>query len=78
MRQTKSPESGAALCKDAEIAVGARKWNDANILAMSLTSTSHEEAKKILEVWFTTSPEEEEKVNIEKISKIEDKYSKKN
>ncbi|MGI9554038.1 MAG: RpiB/LacA/LacB family sugar-phosphate isomerase [Thermodesulfobacteriota bacterium] len=74
----KVPGIRAALCKDAEIAVGARKWNDANILAMSLTSTSHEEAKKILEVWFTTSPEEEEKVNIEKISKIEDKYSKKN
>ncbi|MGI9534183.1 MAG: RpiB/LacA/LacB family sugar-phosphate isomerase [Thermodesulfobacteriota bacterium] len=74
----KVPGIRAALCKDAEIAVGARKWNDANILTMSLTSTSTEEAKKILEVWFTTSPEDEEKVNIEKITKIEDKYSKKN
>ena len=72
----KIPGIRAALCKDAEIAEGARKWNDANILTMSLTSTSTEEAKKILDVWFNTFPEDEEKVNIEKITEIEKKYSK--
>lgn len=72
----KVPGIRAALCKDAEIAEGARKWNDANILTMSLTSTSTEEAKKILDVWFNTFPEDEEKDNIEKISIIEKKYSK--
>ena len=43
---------------------------------MSLISTSKEEAKKILDVWFNTFPEEEEKENIEKITEIEKKYSK--
>ena len=72
----KIPGIRAALCKDAEIAEGARKWNDANVLTMSLISTSTDEAKKILDVWFNTFPEEEEKVNIEKITEIEKKYSK--
>ena len=72
----KVPGIRAALCKDADIASGARKWNDANILALSLTSTSTEEVKKILDVWFSTFPEEEEKENIEKITRIEEKYSK--
>src|ERR687889_458741 len=30
----------AALCGDAETARGARKWNDANVLALSLRTTS--------------------------------------
>ena len=69
------PGIRAALCKDSEIASGARKWNDANILALSLISTSEEEAKKILDVWFNTFPEEEERENIGKIAEIEKKYS---
>ncbi len=46
----------AALCHDAETARGARKWNDANILAMSLRAVSEPVAKEILEAWFSTSP----------------------
>lgn len=46
----------AALCQDAETARGARKWNDANILAMSLRLVSEPVAKEILEAWFSTSP----------------------
>lgn len=46
----------AALCHDAETARGARVWNDANILAMSLRSTSEEVAKEILQTWLTTQP----------------------
>lgn len=49
----------AALCNDAETAAGARKWNDANVLAMSLRSTSEQVAKEILAAWFSTSPSEE-------------------
>src|SRR5690242_21841986 len=30
----------AALCSDAATAAGARRWNDANVLALSLRSTS--------------------------------------
>ena len=46
----------AALCNDAETAKGARMWNDANILAMSLRKVSEEVAKEILEAWFSTDP----------------------
>jgi ribose 5-phosphate isomerase B len=38
----------AALCADAETARGARRWNDANVLALSLRLTSAEVAKEIL------------------------------
>lgn len=46
----------AALCHDAETSKGARKWNDANILAMSLRAVSEEVAKEILQAWFSTPP----------------------
>ena len=48
----KVPGIRAALCGDAETARGARKWNDANVLALSLRLTSDEVAKEILEAWL--------------------------
>lgn len=45
----------AALCTDAETAAGARKWNDANVLALSLRSTAEQVAKEILDAWFQTA-----------------------
>ena len=48
MAANKVPGVRAALCADAETARGARKWNDANVLALSLRLTSHELAKEIL------------------------------
>lgn len=71
----KVPGIRAALCADAQTAEGARKWNDANVLAMSLRSTTETVAKEILDAWFNASPEEEEKININKVSEIERKYS---
>lgn len=50
----------AALCQDAETARGARKWNDANILAMSLRTVSEQIAKEMLEAWFNTAPSTDE------------------
>jgi ribose 5-phosphate isomerase B len=44
----------AALCADAETARGARKWNDANVLALSLRTTSQPVLDEILDAWFTT------------------------
>lgn len=44
----------AALCHDAETSKGARKWNDANILAMSLRAVSEQVAREMLDVWFNT------------------------
>jgi ribose 5-phosphate isomerase B len=42
----------AALCEDAETARGARKWNDANVLALSLRRTSEPLLEEILDAWF--------------------------
>ena len=72
----KVPGIRAALCHDAQTAEGARKWNDANVLAISLRATSQTVAKEILEAWFKSSPEDEEKENIDKVQEIERKYSK--
>jgi ribose 5-phosphate isomerase B len=45
----------AALCHDAETARGARLWNDANILVMSLRATSEAVGREILDAWFATA-----------------------
>lgn len=47
----------AALCADAETARGARRWNHANVLALSLRLTSEIVAREILDAWFS-APEE--------------------
>jgi ribose 5-phosphate isomerase B len=45
----------AALCVDADTAQGARRWNDANVLALSLRLTSEAELGEILDAWFTAT-----------------------
>ena len=47
----------AALCADAQTARGARLWNNANVLCLSMRSTSEVIAKEILEAWFGTAYE---------------------
>lgn len=49
----KVPGVRAALCADAQTAAGARRWNHANVLALSLRTTSTEEASEILDSWFS-------------------------
>ncbi|HVE68694.1 MAG TPA: RpiB/LacA/LacB family sugar-phosphate isomerase, partial [Solirubrobacteraceae bacterium] len=49
----------AALCGDAATASGARRWNDANVLALSLRSTSQAVLEEILESWFNSAASEE-------------------
>src|SRR5438128_11905229 len=51
----KVPGVRAALCVDAETARGARTWNDANVLALSLRLTSPTVAKEILRAWLESS-----------------------
>src|SRR5919106_55219 len=46
----------AALCHDAQTAAGARRWNDANVLVMSLRSTSPAVASDMLDAWITSEP----------------------
>ena len=52
----KVPGVRAALCADAETAAGARTWNDANVLALSLRATAIPIAKAMLDAWFSTAP----------------------
>jgi ribose 5-phosphate isomerase B len=54
----------AALCTDAATAEGARRWNDANVLVMSLRLTSATVASEMLDSWFSTSPDPSEADNI--------------
>ncbi len=46
----------AALCGDAATAQGARQWNDANVLALSLRVTSPAVLDEILDAWFAGEP----------------------
>jgi ribose 5-phosphate isomerase B len=46
----------AALCADAETAAGARRWNDANVLALSLRTTSQALLEEIVDAWLTAEP----------------------
>jgi len=54
----------AALCTDATTAAGARRWNDANVLVMSLRLTSPAIALEMLEAWFDAIPDASERDNI--------------
>src|SRR5712691_4877873 len=51
----KVPGVRAALCTDAETARGARAWNAANVLCLSLRTTSEKVAKEILDAWFSAT-----------------------
>jgi ribose-5-phosphate isomerase (EC 5.3.1.6) len=72
----KVPNIRAALCTDAETAKGARRWNNANILAMSLRLTSETVAKEMLREWFATMPDtdEENQACLASLEKHERKY----
>ena len=64
----------AALCWDAETAKGARLWDDANILAMSLRTTSNAVAEEIIEAWLAPlaqKRDEEDERGIALLSEIE-------
>jgi ribose 5-phosphate isomerase B len=61
----------AALCNDAETARGARTWNDANVLALSLRLTTPTLAREILEAWLETAYGGTEAVSLEAIGGLE-------
>jgi ribose 5-phosphate isomerase B len=63
----KVPGVRAALCSDAETARGARRWNDANVLCLSLRATSETVGREILDAWLSTEPDGSEAENIEKV-----------
>jgi ribose 5-phosphate isomerase B len=69
----KVPGVRAALCGDAQTAAGARRWNDANVLALSLRATSEAELGEILDAWFESRPssETDDRANVTHLSEIE-------
>ena len=68
----KVPGVRAALCGDAETARGARKWNDANVLALSLRGTSEAVLEEIHDGWFAGEPsaEADDAANIRHVNEI--------
>ncbi len=71
----KVPGIRAALVRDAETAKGARWWNDANVLVMSLRAMSEAIAMETLDAWFSERFLPEEKERIEQVREIERKYA---
>jgi ribose 5-phosphate isomerase B len=63
----------AALCADAQTATGARRWNDANVLALSLRLTSEAALQEILDAWFAAdaSPDAGDIKNVAHLTEIE-------
>jgi ribose 5-phosphate isomerase B len=69
MAANKVPGVRAALAWEPWIAEGARRWNDANVLVMSLKRTSPEMAREIVAAWLAVdAPDEDERENIAKLS----------
>jgi ribose 5-phosphate isomerase B len=63
----KVPGVRAALCTDRATAEGARRWNDANVLAFGLRLTSPTVADEMLDAFLTTDPEESEADNFNRL-----------
>ncbi len=65
----------AALCLDAQSAEGARRWNDANALAISLRATSEAELGEILDAWFAGRPSDaaDDRANVAHLDEIDER-----
>lgn len=76
MAANKVPGVRAALCDDEQTAKGARLWNNANVLCLSLRRTSEIIAVEILEAWFSTSyqPNEEDDACLVALNRLEQDY----
>lgn len=63
----------AALCADAYTAQGARRWNDANALALSLRTLAEPVLTEILDAWFAGEPsqDEDDRDNVAHLSVLE-------
>jgi ribose 5-phosphate isomerase B len=72
MAANKVPGARAALAWDPWIAEGARRWNDANVLVMSLKRTTPEAAREILAAWLAVSePDPDEAENIARLDELD-------
>lgn len=67
----KVPGIRAALCGDAETACGAKAWNQANVLCLSLRSTTEARAREILDAWFATAADPGEDANVKAVNEMD-------
>jgi ribose 5-phosphate isomerase B len=67
MAANKVPGVRAALCPDAATAAGARRWNDANVLAVSIRLTSPTVASEVLEAFLSTEADPSEASNYQRL-----------
>ena len=76
MAANKVPGVRAALCEDAETARGARLWNQANVLCLSMRRTAEVVAKEIVESWFGTEYQanREDDSCLAQLGDIEERY----
>ena len=63
----KVPGVRAALCTDAATAEGARRWNDANVLAIGLRLTSAATATEMIDAFLSAEPDPSESAEIAKL-----------
>ena len=68
----KVPGIRAALCADAHTAAGARRWNDANVLALSLRTTTPALLTEMLDAWLAAEPssEADDRANVAHLDEI--------
>ncbi len=59
----------AALCTDGPTAAGARRWNDANVLVMSMRLANESLATEMLDAWFATAADPSEAENIARLER---------
>ena len=72
MAANKVPGVRAALVWEPWIAEGARKWNDANVLVMSLKRTDPDTARAIVDAWLAVEePDEDERENIARLTELD-------
>jgi len=69
----KVPGIRAALCGDALTAAGARRWNDANVLALSLRAVGEGVLGEILDAWFATGPsdQDDDRANVARVAELD-------
>ncbi len=67
MAATKVGGVRAALCADAETARGARRWNDANVVGLSLRLTTAAVAAEIVDAFLATPVDEGERRSIDRL-----------
>lgn len=71
MAANKVPGVRAALCTDADTARGARRWNDANVLAFGLRLTSLAVTEEMVDAFLSTDVDEEERANIDRLAALD-------